>query len=97
MMTELNKAIDSIQRFAVLLVFGVALHKTKQEESRIAEYQKITQGTENARLTHDWNPGVERKNYEAAADNYRKALEKDPMHRRRHNCGFTLQPARASR
>ncbi len=78
---ELNKALELDQNYLPAYSALAALYIQSQQEDRaIAQYQKIISlRPENS------TPYVligmledQRKNYDVAADNYRKALEKDP-------------------
>ena len=78
---ELNKALELDQNYLPAYSALAALYiSSKQEDRAIAQYQKIINlRPENA------TPYVligmledQRKNYDVAADSYRKALEKDP-------------------
>ncbi|HSE18622.1 MAG TPA: tetratricopeptide repeat protein [Pyrinomonadaceae bacterium] len=78
---ELNKALELDQNYLPAYSALAALYITsKQEDRAIAQYQKIISlRPENA--TPYVLIGIledQRKNYDVAADNYRKALEKDP-------------------
>ena len=78
---ELNKALELDQNYLPAYSALAALYiQSKQEDRAIAQYQKII----NLRPDNS-TPYVligiledQRKNYDVAADNYRKALEKDP-------------------
>ena len=78
---ELNKALELdpnyLPAYSGLAAFYI---NSKQEDRAIAQYQKIVSlRPENA--TPYTLIGIledQRKNYDVAADNYRKALEKDP-------------------
>jgi tetratricopeptide (TPR) repeat protein len=78
---ELNRAlaIDS-SYLPAYSALGSLYINTKQEDRAIAEYQKIiAQRPENPTpYTLIGMLEDQRKNYDAAAENYRKALEKDP-------------------
>jgi tetratricopeptide (TPR) repeat protein len=81
MEAEFNKALELDQNYLPAYSALAALYiQSKQEDRAIAQYQKIISlRPENS------TPYVvigmledQRKNYDVAADNYRKALEKDP-------------------
>jgi tetratricopeptide (TPR) repeat protein len=81
MEAELNKALELDQNYLPAYSALATLYmQSNQQDRAIAQYQKIISlRPENA------TPYVmigmledQRKNYDAAADNYRKALEKDP-------------------
>ena len=78
---ELNKALELDLNYLPAYSSLAALYiQSKQEDRAIAQYQKIINlRPENA--TPYMLIGMledQRKNYDVAADNYRKALEKDP-------------------
>jgi tetratricopeptide (TPR) repeat protein len=81
MEAELNKALELDQNYLPAYTSLATLYmQSNQQDRAIAQYQKII----NLRPENS-TPYVmigmledQRKNYDAAADNYRKALEKDP-------------------
>ena len=78
---ELNKALELDQNYLPAYSSLAALYiQSKQEDRAIAQYQKII-GLRPDNSTPYVLIGIledQRKNYDVAADNYRKALEKDP-------------------
>jgi tetratricopeptide (TPR) repeat protein len=79
--TELNKALELDQNYLPAYSALAALYiQSKQEDRAIAQYQRIISlRPENATpYTLIGMLEDQRKNFDVAADNYRKALEKDP-------------------
>ena len=78
---ELRRAIEIDANYLAAYSALANLYiKSKQEDRAIAEYQKIVSLRPEISTPYTMIGILEdqRKNYDAAADNYRKALEKDP-------------------
>ena len=78
---ELNKALELDQNYLPAYSSLAALYiQSKQEDRAIAQYQKIINLRPDNATPYVLIGMLEdqRKNYDVAADNYRKALEKDP-------------------
>ena len=78
---ELNKALELDQNYLPAYSALAALYiQSKQEDRAIAQYQKIINLRPDNATPYVLIGMLEdqRKNYDVAADNYRKALEKDP-------------------
>ena len=77
---ELNKALELDPNYLPAYYSLASLYiNTRQEDRAIAEYQKVVARSENATAyTMIGMLEDQRKNFDAAAENYRKALEKDP-------------------
>ncbi|HKG62278.1 MAG TPA: tetratricopeptide repeat protein [Pyrinomonadaceae bacterium] len=81
MEAELNKALELDQNYLPAYSALAALYiQSNQQDRAIAQYQKIINLRPENSLPYVLIGMLEdqRKNYDAAADNYRKALEKDP-------------------
>ena len=77
----MNKALELDPNYLPAYSALAALYiKSKQEDRAIAEYQKIIALRPDNATPYTLIGMLEdqRKNYDVAADNYRKALEKDP-------------------
>ena len=78
---ELNKALELDQNYLPAYSALAALFiQSKQEDRAIAQYQKIISLRPENSIPYTLIGILEdqRKNFDVAADNYRKALEKDP-------------------
>lgn len=79
---ELRRAIEIDPNYLAAYSSLANLYiRSKQEDRAIAEYQKIVSLRPENSTTPYTMIGIledQRKNFDAAADNYRKALEKDP-------------------
>jgi tetratricopeptide (TPR) repeat protein len=82
MEAELRRAIEIDQNYLPAYSSLANLYiRSKQEDRAIAEYQKIVSLRPENSSTPYTMIGIledQRKNYDAAEENYRKALEKDP-------------------
>jgi tetratricopeptide (TPR) repeat protein len=78
---ELNKALEIDQNYLPAYSALAALYiQSKQEDRAIAQYQRIISLRPDNSTPYTLIGMLEdqRKNFDVAADNYRKALEKDP-------------------
>jgi tetratricopeptide (TPR) repeat protein len=78
---ELNKALELDKNYLPAYSALAALYiQSKQEDRAIAQYQKIISLRPENSIPYTLIGILEdqRKNFDVAADNYRKALEKDP-------------------
>src|SRR4029079_1415453 len=80
--SELRKALELDPNYvAAYYALAAIFVNTRQEDRAIAEYQKfISMRPDNSSAAYTMIGIIEdmRKNFDAAADNYKKAIEKDP-------------------